>query len=68
MLGLRPVDTSAKLLPRIPVSFSFKLFAFFLNLQEKVLLAAGEAVASGKSVRVQRFGDVMIRAREVMTV
>ena len=36
--------------------------------QEKVLLAAGEAVASGKSVRVQRFGDVMIRAREVMTV
>ena len=36
--------------------------------QEKVLLAAAEAVASGRRVRVQRAGDVSIRAREVMTV
>ena len=36
--------------------------------QEKVMLAASEAVASGRSVRVQRAGDVSIRAREVMTV
>lgn len=36
--------------------------------QEKVLLAAGEAAAGGRSVRVQSAGDVTIRAREVMTV
>ena len=28
----------------------------------------GEAAAGGRSVRVQRAGDVTIRAREVMTV
>ena len=36
--------------------------------QDKVLLEAAKAAAGGKSVRVQRSGDVMIRAREVMTV
>lgn len=34
MLGLRPADTSVKLYQEY-LSFSFKLFAFFLNLQEK---------------------------------
>ena len=36
--------------------------------QDQVLLAAGKAVAGGKSVRVQRAGETSIRAREVMTV
>ena len=48
MLGLKPVDTAVKLLPRISISFSFKLFAFILNLQEKLLLTevSGECLIS----------------------
>lgn len=36
--------------------------------REQVLRAAGEAVASGRSVRVQRAGEACVRAREVMKI